>query len=341
MLAENATIEEMICHMTSLTTTLAVNHLTKCYGDFTAVDDLSFVVQRGEIFGLLGPNGAGKTTTIRMIMDIFKADSGTIEVLGAPPGQTLHQIGYLPEERGLYQEQQISEMLVFLAQLKGLSRREAQHQTARWLERVELADRAKDKVNSLSRGMQQKLQIAASFVHDPTLLILDEPFQGLDPVNVALVKAIMREEQAAGKSVVLSAHQMNLVEELCDRILLINRGRRVLYGTLADIKREYAPDVVRVRTPISLAEAQLGPVKKVEEREHDYLITLDGMSPQNLLERLVQHQVEVLAFEVADTPLDEIFVTMVRQGNVAAPQEQIWGGENDQHSEKAQQRGNK
>ncbi len=300
---------------TTLTTTLAVNHLTKRYGDFTAVDDLSFVVHPGEIFGLLGPNGAGKTTTIRMIMDIFKADSGTIDLLGAPPGHNIHRIGYLPEERGLYQEQRISEMLIFLAQLKGLSRRDAQRQTQRWLERVELADRADDKVNSLSRGMQQKLQIAASLVHNPELLILDEPFQGLDPVNVALVKEIMREEQAAGKSVVLSAHQMNLVEELCDRILLVNRGRRLLYGTLADIKHEYAPDVVRVRTPSDLAQAHLGPIQKVEERAHDYLITLDGMSPQTLLQQLVEQQIEVLAFEVADTPLDEIFVSIVRQGN--------------------------
>ncbi len=301
--------------MTTLTTTLAVNHLTKRYGDFTAVDDLSFAVHPGEIFGLLGPNGAGKTTTIRIIMDIFKADSGAIDLLGAPPGHNLHRVGYLPEERGLYQEQRISEMLIFLAQLKGLSHRDAQRQTQRWLERVELADRAKDKVNSLSRGMQQKLQIAASLVHNPDVLILDEPFQGLDPVNVALVKGIMREEQAAGKSVVLSAHQMNLVEELCDRILLINRGRRLLYGTLADVKHEYAPNVVRVRTPNDLAQAHLGALQKVEAREHDYLVTLDGMSPQMLLEELVQQQIEVLVFEVADTPLDEIFVNIVRQGN--------------------------
>jgi ABC-2 type transport system ATP-binding protein len=313
--------------MTTLATTLAVEHLTKRYGDFIAVDDLSFAVHRGEIFGLLGPNGAGKTTTIRMTMDIFKADSGTIAVLDAPPGQNLHRIGYLPEERGLYQEQRISEVLIYLAQLKGLPRREAQHQTTRWLERVELADRAKDKVNSLSRGMQQKLQIAASLVHNPDLLILDEPFQGLDPVNVALIKAIMREEQAAGKSVVLSAHQMNLVEELCDRVLMINRGRRVLYGTLADVKRDYAPDRVRVRTPNRLDEMQLGQVQKVERREHDYLITLNGLSSQDLLGRLVQQEVEVLGFEVADTPLDEIFVSIVQQGNVRAQSVEESAGE--------------
>lgn len=279
----------------------------------TAVDDLSFAVHSGEIFGLLGPNGAGKTTTIRMIMDIFKADSGTVHVLGEPPGHRVQKIGYLPEERGLYQDQRIQEVLVFLAQLKGLSRKAANAESERWLERVELADRAKDQVKSLSRGMQQKLQIAASFVHNPDLLILDEPFQGLDPVNVALVKSIMREEQAGGKSIVLSAHQMNLVEELCDRILLINRGRSVLYGDLHQIKREYAPNVVRVRTPASLNAEMLGDIEQFERREHDYRITLNGLPPQTLLERLVEQQIEVEAFEVAETPLDEIFVAMVRQ----------------------------
>jgi ABC-2 type transport system ATP-binding protein len=301
--------------VTSSHTTLIVEHLTKRYGAFTAVDDLSFTVDSGEIFGLLGPNGAGKTTTIRMIMDIFHADAGQITLLGAAPGQTVHRVGYLPEERGLYQDQRIADVLIFLAQLKGLTRRAAQAQTTRWLERVELADRARDQVNSLSRGMQQKLQIAASLVHNPDIVILDEPFQGLDPVNVDLVKSIMREAQAAGKSVVLSAHQMNLVEALCDRILMLNRGRRVLYGTLDEVKRDYAPNVVRIRTPQPLPLDQLEGVAKVEEQGRDTLITLAGLQPQELLSWLVQQQIELLRFEVADTPLDEIFVNIVRRSN--------------------------
>lgn len=292
--------------------TLVVEELTKYYGTMPAVDALSFSVRRGEIFGLLGPNGAGKTTTIRMVMDIFKADSGTINVLDDVPGANSHRIGYLPEERGLYQEQRIREVLVFLAQLKGLSRKQAQAQTAEWLKRVELADRADDKVNSLSRGMQQKLQVAAALVHSPALAILDEPFQGLDPVNVELVKRIMREEQANGTSIVLSAHQMNLVEELCDRILLINRGRRLLYGTLQEIKRDYAPNIVRIRTPFPLAEADLGPIANLETRQHDYLVTLNAQdNAQALLHHLVQQGIEIQSFEVADTPLDEIFVALV------------------------------
>lgn len=295
-------------------TTLHVDTITKRYGDTVAVNALSFRVHAGEIFGLLGPNGAGKTTTIRMIMDIFKPDRGEITLLDGRPGTTNHRVGYLPEERGLYQDQRIDEILIFLAQLKGLSRKKAKAQTDIWLERVELADRAKDKVNSLSRGMQQKLQIAAALIHDPALAILDEPFQGLDPVNVSLVKRIMREEQAAGKSVVLSAHQMNLVEELCDRILLINRGQRLLYGTLQQIKRDYAPNVVRLRTPATLTAADLGPIANLEERQYDYLITLNAeMGAQQLLHHLVQQRIEVEAFEVAETPLDEIFVALVSQ----------------------------
>jgi len=301
--------------MISTEPTLVVERLTKRYNQVVAVNDLCFTVYAGEIFGLLGPNGAGKTSTIRMIMDIFKPDDGSIKILGEPPGKTAAHIGYLPEERGLYQEQSIEEVLTFLARLKGLSRTDAQEQTALWLERVELAHRIKDQVNSLSRGMQQKLQVAAAFIHDPALVILDEPFQGLDPVNVELVKRIMREEQQAGKTIVLSAHQMNLVEALCDRILLINHGQRLLYGPVQTIKRDYAPNQVRVRTTEQLATADVGKVEQFVVREHDYLITLaEGTSAQMLLTNLLQQGVEILAFEVAETPLDEIFVALVGQG---------------------------
>lgn len=298
--------------MPSSEPTLVVERLTKHYNQVVAVNELSFAVDAGEIFGLLGPNGAGKTTTIRMIMDIFKPDNGSIQILGEPPGRAVARIGYLPEERGLYQEQRIEEVLIFLARLKGLSRADAQRQATVWLERVELAHRMKDKVNSLSRGMQQKLQVAAAFIHDPALVILDEPFQGLDPVNVELVKTIMREEQQAGKTIVLSAHQMNLVEALCDRILLINRGQRVLYGSVQTIKREYAPNQVRIRTAQQLTATDVGDVAKFVARDHDYLITLDeGTSAQSLLAHLLQHRFEILAFEVAETPLNEIFVSLV------------------------------
>ena len=212
-----------------------VSNLVKRYNSFTAVDDLSFDVYAGDIFGLLGPNGAGKTTAIRIMMDIFKADAGAIEILSQPPGAARSHIGYLPEERGLYRNLKVQEVLIYLARLKGMPSDAARQRAGMLLERVQLTDWANRKVKDLSRGMQQKLQFVASLVHDPELLILDEPFQGLDPVNVDLLKGLIRELQAEGKTVVLSAHQMSLVEALCDRILLINPGQAVLYGPLHEI----------------------------------------------------------------------------------------------------------
>ncbi|MBC7225330.1 MAG: ATP-binding cassette domain-containing protein, partial [Anaerolineae bacterium] len=234
---------------------LEVRDLVKRYDGFTAVDRLTFAVHRGELFGLLGPNGAGKTTTIRAIMDIFKPDEGTIRVLGRPPGEARALVGYLPEERGLYRDlkvQEVLEYLEYLAELKGMERSQARERALQWLERVDLAEWATRRVKDLSRGMQQKLQFVASVVHDPELLILDEPFQGLDPVNVDLLKRLIRELQAEGTTILLSAHQMNLVEVLCDRIVLINRGQAVLYGALDEIKQRYAAQTVRLSTPAPL-----------------------------------------------------------------------------------------
>ena len=292
------------------TPVLSVRNLRKQYGRFVAVDDLSFEVFPGEIFGLLGPNGAGKTSAIRILMDIFKADAGEIELLGKPPGQSRERVGYLPEERGLYRNQKVLEVLVYLARLKGVDSNDARRRAQQWLERVGLQDWGAKRVKELSRGMQQKVQFVASLIHDPDLLILDEPFQGLDPVNVELLKGLMRELIADGKSVVLSAHQMNLVEELCDRILLINKGRAVLYGPLQQIKRDYAPNSVRVRAR-NLPSDLAGVV--VSERNGDIaLLTLDGISAQALLATLVERNVEVESFEIATVPLNDIFVAVVQ-----------------------------
>ena len=292
------------------TPVLSVRNLRKQYGRFVAVDDLSFEVFPGEIFGLLGPNGAGKTSAIRILMDIFKADAGEIELLGKPPGQSRERVGYLPEERGLYRDQKVLEVLVYLARLKGVDSNDARRRAQQWLERVGLQDWGAKRVKELSRGMQQKVQFVASLIHDPDLLILDEPFQGLDPVNVELLKGLIRELIADGKSVVLSAHQMNLVEELCDRILLINKGRAVLYGPLQQIKRDYAPNSVRVRAR-NLPSDLAGVV--VSERNGDIaLLTLDGISAQALLATLVERNVEVESFEIATVPLNDIFVAVVQ-----------------------------
>jgi ABC-2 type transport system ATP-binding protein len=294
---------------------LKIHNLVKCYGDFTAVDDLSFEVYAGEVFGLLGPNGAGKTTTIRTIMDIFKPDGGSVSVLGQPPGVARSRVGYLPEERGLYRDLKVLETLVYLAQLKGTPHSTATRQAMAWLERVELADWADRRVKDLSRGMQQKLQFVASLVHEPDLLILDGPFQGLDPVNVEMLKSMIRSLQQEGKTIVLSAHQMNLVEALCDRIVLINHGRAVLYGALAEIKRCHSAHTVRLRTPAALDG--LPGVTCVEPRDGTFTLTLAGITPQDLLRTLVERAIPVETFEVASMPLEEIFISVVRGGGNA------------------------
>ena len=293
---------------------LGVEKLVKQYDDVTAVDDLSFEVYEGEIFGLLGPNGSGKTTTIRTIMDIFKPDSGMVRVLGGLPGENREKVGYLPEERGLYDSLKVMEVLVYLARLKGVDGKLAKQRAEGWLERFELADRAGDKVNSLSGGLRQKLQLIVSLVHDPDLLILDEPFNALDPINVALFGEVIRELQQAGKTIVLSSHQLNLVEALCDRIVLINKGQAVLYGPLEEIKDRHSPDAVRVDTPDRL-DADLPGVEGLEEQNGGYVLTLeDGTVPQELLKTLVGRSVTVEAFEVVSLPLEEIFVSVVREG---------------------------
>ncbi|MCX8068189.1 MAG: ATP-binding cassette domain-containing protein [Anaerolineae bacterium] len=289
---------------------LQVQNLTKRFGDLVAVDDLSFEVEPGEVFGLLGPNGAGKTTTIRMILDILPPDSGHITVLGGPPAAAQPRIGYLPEERGLYRNARVLDMLVYLAELKGAHRARARERAMEWLERMGLEDRANSRVKDLSRGMQQRLQVIASIVHDPDLIFLDEPFQGLDPVNVERVKGVIADLRREGKTIVLSSHQMNLVEALCDRILLVNRGRSVLYGSLAEIKRQFAPHTIRVR--VSELPPDLPGVVAVEPRDGAYDLSLaEGTAPQDVLRALLDRGVDLQAFEIAPVPLEEIFIRVV------------------------------
>ncbi len=292
-------------------TMLETRNLVKRYNGFTAVDDLSFEVYERDIFGLLGPNGAGKTTAIRTIMDIFKPDEGTIRVLGQPPGVVRGRIGYLPEERGLYRDLKVLDVLVYLAELKGMPRSVAKEQALKWLERVELSEWGHRKVRDLSGGMQQKLQFVASVVHDPQLLILDEPFQGLDPINVDLLKGLIRELQRDGKTVMLSAHQMNLVEALCERILLIDDGKAVLYGSLDEIKRRHSPGTVRLRTSATLDD--FPGVVRIERRDDTLTLTLEGITPQELLRALVERDVPVESFEVATAPLEDIFIAVVKE----------------------------
>lgn len=295
---------------------LSVTQLKKSFANVVAVQDVNFDVERGGIFGLLGPNGAGKTTTIRMIMDILKPDSGTIRILDHEPGFGRERIGYLPEERGLYRGLRVMETLVYFGELKGLSTSRARERAMVLLKRVELDDRAKAKVQELSRGMQQKLQIAATIIHEPEMVILDEPFQGLDPVNVDLVRTLIRELRSEGKTIILSAHEMHLVETLCERIALINRGRIVLNGDLAEIKRQFSPNALEIAPFVGVAGqpgvAKSEPLLNGSGHPRGERITLEpGQTPKAFLRHLIDSGAEVERFEVASMPLDEIFVRVV------------------------------
>jgi ABC-2 type transport system ATP-binding protein len=217
---------------------IVADTISKSFGSLRAVDGISFTLDSGEILGLIGPNGAGKTTTIRMLLDIFKPDSGSISVFGQSMNEAMKdQVGYLPEERGLYQDISLEKCLRYLASIKGMPEDLIEERLDQYLERFQLTDSRKKKVKELSKGTQQKAQIIATFIHQPKLVIVDEPFSALDPVNTQMVKDLLREEKARGTAIMLSTHQMNQAEELCDRILLVNKGRIMLHGTLEEIRR--------------------------------------------------------------------------------------------------------
>lgn len=288
-----------------------VSSISKRFGSVWAVQEVSFEVQQGEIFGLLGPNGAGKTTTIRMMLDIFRPDAGEIRVLGGKLDAARKQrIGYMPEERGLYQDLRVEQTLVYLAALKGLEEKEARRRLEGWLKRLDLYEHRNKKVQELSKGMQQKAQLIATLVHEPDLLVIDEPFSGLDPVNTRLVKEIMEEQRQAGKTIIMCTHQMHQVEALCSRIALINQGRVMLYGGLADIRRQYGSNQVFLR-----GEGNFSGLRGVQaERQNgDWRLTLPpGVSPQTLFRSLAQQQdLCIERFEVAQPSLDDIFVSLV------------------------------
>jgi ABC-2 type transport system ATP-binding protein len=295
---------------------VAASQLVKTFGSTRAVDGVSFSVERGEIFGLLGPNGAGKTTTIRLMLDILKPDRGNVSVLGGPMTEAKKdRIGYMPEERGLYQDMPLERCLVYLATLKGLSKAEARQRLRPYLERFDLAQHRRKKVKELSRGMQQKAQIVNTVLHGPELLIVDEPFSGLDPVNTQLVKDLMRELREGGTTIVMSTHVMLQVEELCDRILLIDHGRAVLYGELDQIRRDYSGHAVLVRVLGDLPH--MDGVEAVTGRNGALELTLAaGTDPQDILQQLLHHQATVERFEIAIPTLDEIFIRTVGKEQV-------------------------
>ncbi len=291
---------------------IIVNRICKRFGSQQAVDQVSFAVEPGEIFGLLGPNGAGKTTSIRIILDIFKPDSGEVEILGGKmTEEKKNRIGYLPEERGLYQDITLETCLNYLARLKGLKPADAAARVEQMLKRFDLYDHRKKKVKELSKGMQQKAQLIITLVHDPQLIIIDEPFSALDPVNTQMVKDLLREERDIGKTIVMCSHQMHQVEELCDRLVLINHGKVMLYGKLSDIRRQYSGQEIIVH-PLNDLPPQIAGVSHIERVNSGYILHLaDQTTPQIVLKYLVDQGIALERFEVALPTLDEIFIQVV------------------------------
>jgi ABC-2 type transport system ATP-binding protein len=283
--------------------------IDKSYGDHVALKNVSLEVETGEVFGLLGPNGAGKTTLIRILMDIIRSNSGTIEVFGEPfHRELLDRVGYLPEERGLYKKIKVLDVMVYFARLKGLSHKEATSRSRDWLNRVKLGDVAGEKIQQLSKGMTQKVQIASTLLSEPELVVLDEPFSGLDPVNIELVRALIEERRQAGLTTILSTHQMNMIEAVCDRVAMIHQGERVLYGRVDEIRETWSPPQVEVRmqgSPPTLAKVSKNePLSEGLWRLH----LADDVTPESVLRELVQAGCEVREFHRVLASMQEIFV---------------------------------
>jgi ABC-2 type transport system ATP-binding protein len=298
-----------------------VDDVTKRFDGFVAVNGLSFDVRGGSIFGLLGPNGAGKTTTIRMIVGIFGADSGEIRVLGQTITPELQQsIGYMPEERGLYKKMKVGEQLLFFARLKGVPAAEANRRIDEWLARMELSDWKQKKSSELSKGMQQKVQFIATVLHEPELLILDEPFSGLDPVSVNLLKNVILDLKQQGKAIIFSTHQMEQVEQLCDDICLINKSVKVLSGNLREVNRGFGHNTVLLdyQGPDSFLAGD--GVKKMN-RFPNYVEVLlnDGASAQEILKRAIAAGAIINRFELVEPSLNEIFIESVTGKNGKNP----------------------
>ena len=293
-----------------------VQNISKTFGNLQAVYELSFEVEQGEIYGLLGPNGAGKTTTIRMLLNLFHPDQGAISILGGPMSEAKKtRIGYMPEERGLYQDIPLEHCLLHLATLKGLSDQEAHRSLSFWLERFDLLGCRRKKVKELSKGMQQKAQIISTLLHQPELVVMDEPFTALDPVNVQLVKDVLAELRQQGVTILMSTHQMQPVEELCDRILLINQGRGVLYGGVDEIRHRYSGHAVWVRAAGRLPEIR--GVKEIHPHNNAMHLSLDeNTTPQQVFQTLAASNVVLEKFEIAIPTLDEVFIRVVQEGNL-------------------------
>jgi ABC-2 type transport system ATP-binding protein len=294
--------------------------VTKRFNEFVAVRDLSLEVRQGTIFGLLGPNGAGKTTTIRMIVNIFAPDAGEVLVLGRHMSSDLQpRIGYLPEERGLYKKMKVDEQLVFFANLKGIDSREARTRIYDWLEKLELLEWKDKKSAELSKGMQQKVQFIAAVLHEPELLILDEPFSGLDPVSVNLLKGVILDLKQRGKSIIFSTHQMEQVEQMCDDICLINHATKVLDGSLRDVKRRFGRNTVILDYEDGDGFFMEDLVKRQNRFASYSELTLnEDADPQEVLRRAISAGARINRFELVEPSLNEIFIESVTKREAKA-----------------------
>ena len=296
---------------------LEIENVTKTFGDFTAVDSISLSIRKGSIFGLIGPNGAGKTTTIRMIMNIIAPDSGNIKILGRENNRMItDQIGYLPEERGLYKKMKVKELLLFLAELKSMDKATALEQIDYWIKKVELSDWKDEKVEELSKGMQQKIQFIGTVLHKPEILILDEPFGGLDPVNQNLIKDLIMELNNDGTTIIFSTHVMESAEKLCDEIFLINQGEEVLYDKLSKIKERFGKKNVIIS--FDGDDAFLDESKQIK-KYNNYGNTVEiqlvkKADTQKLLKKAMQNSI-IQKFEIVEPSLHEIFVESVSELN--------------------------
>lgn len=313
---------------------LEVKDVHKSFGEKEVLHGINFSVESGKALGLLGRNGAGKTTTIRILMDVFHANSGEILMDGKKFVPSKFQIGYLPEERGLYPKRIVMDQMIYLAQLKGMGARAAKESAKKWLKRLEVAEYETKKLETLSKGNQQKVQLAATLVSDPDMVILDEPFSGLDPVNSQILKDVVNELIADGKLVIFSSHQMSYVEEFCENIAIINKGEVVLDGNLKDIKREYGRNRL-VLASVNMTQEELSEkvgrefadLVRVSSKKRDFLVLelVEGHTGKDVLERLAKSDIEVERFGSYEPSLNDIFV--VKVGDEEKAEEEAVNGE--------------
>jgi ABC-2 type transport system ATP-binding protein len=297
---------------------LRLQGVVKSYGDFLAVDHVTFDIPKGVVFGMLGPNGAGKTSLIRIITNITKADAGQIWLDGEPlNSRHPEQIGYMPEERGLYKKMKVGEQLTYLARLKGLSAAQARQELAYWFKRFDIASWWDKKVDELSKGMQQKVQFIATVLHRPKLLILDEPFSGLDPINANLIESEIRELASQGTSIIFSTHRMEQVEEMCDHIVLINKGKNVLEGRVAEVKQRFKENLFSIGyeglPPENLQAANHIFDLKKNEGQHLTVQMVEGAGTNDLLRYLIGQNVQVRSFNEILPSINEIFIRRVNE----------------------------